>query len=69
MISPTRALALAASIAMPVSVCGFSRGITGNSGIPFIFTAGHDSESLAALRGAECLHKIVDRSPTLEEPE
>jgi hypothetical protein len=68
MISLTRTPTLAASIVMLFSVCGFSTGITGNSGIPITVTAGHDSESPVALRGGERFRKGVDRIFTEEEP-
>jgi hypothetical protein len=68
-ISPTRTQALAASIAILISVCGFSRGITLNAGILITVMAGHNSESLAAPRGVECFRKFVGRTSILEDPE
>jgi hypothetical protein len=68
MISLTRTPTLAASIAMLISVCGFSPGITGNSGIPITVTAGHDSESPVALRRMDRFRKGVNRIFTEEEP-
>jgi hypothetical protein len=57
MVSPTRTLALAASIAMLISVCGFSSDAPETPAADIIVTVAAAYEPLAALHGRRALSK------------